>query len=33
MEIGNIVKIIMAIGAIIGVAKIIYELSSSSKLN
>jgi hypothetical protein len=32
MEIGNIVKIIMAIGAIIGVAKIIYELSSSSKL-
>jgi len=32
MEIGNIVKIIMAIGAMIGVAKIIYELSSSSKL-
>ncbi|WP_339492580.1 hypothetical protein [Pseudomonas sp. EA_15y_Pfl2_R67] len=32
VEIGNIVKIIMAIGAMIGVAKIIYELSSSSKL-
>jgi len=32
MEIENIVKIIMAIGAMIGVAKIIYELSSSSKL-
>ena len=32
MEIGNIVKIIMAIGAMIGVAKIIYELSSGSKL-
>lgn len=32
MEIGTIVKIIMAIGAMIGVAKIFYELSSSSKL-
>lgn len=32
MEIENIVKIIMAIGAMIGVTKIIYELSSSSKL-